>query len=215
MTTNDPSADTPAAGAGDFGDAIRSAAKAIWWLVLVRGVLAIGFGILALIAPTAALLGIVFVFAAYAIVDGVVTIAHAVRVRDRHAGWGWLLAQGVVAILAGVAAAIFPGLAGTVGALFVLWTIAIFAVANGIAGIPAAAALAGGARQVVAFVLAIASIAFGVLLGVLIFVNPLLDTVLSLIWVVGIYAIAAGVMMLVIAIQARAAGKRLADAGLL
>lgn len=199
----------------DLTETITRAAKAIWWLVLVRGILAIVFGILAIIAPAVALLGIVYVFAAYAIVDGIFGIAHAIRVRERHTGWGWLVAQGVVSVLAGIAAAIFPGLAGAVGALFVLWTIVVFAIANGIAGIPAAAALADGGRKVVAFVLAIASILFGVLLSVLIFLNPLLETVLALIWVVGIYAVATGVMLLVLAIQARVAGKRLVESGAL
>lgn len=190
-------------------DPITDIAKAVWWLVLIRGIFAVLFGIVALIAPGAALVGIVFVFAAYAIVDGIFQIVHGLRVRGRRRGWGWLLAQGIVSVLAGVAAAAFPGLAGTVGALFVLWTIVVLAIVNGIAGIPAATALADAARRALALVIAILSILVGVLLAILIFVQPVIETVLGLIWVVGIWAIVAGVMLIVLAIQARVAARRL------
>jgi len=193
----------------ELASAIRGAAKTVWWLVLLRGIVALVFGILALIAPAAALLGIVFVFAAYAIVDGIVMIAQGVRLRDSEKGWGWLVAQGVLSVLAGIAAAIFPGLAGTIGALFFLWTIVVLAIVNGIAGIPAAAAMAAGGYKALAFVVAIANILFGVLLAILIFTQPVIETVLTLIWVVGIWAILAGLLLIVLAIQARIAARQL------
>jgi hypothetical protein len=47
---------------------LTAAARGIWWLVLLRGILAILFGLFALFAPGTALLALVFVFGAYAIV---------------------------------------------------------------------------------------------------------------------------------------------------
>lgn len=190
--------------AGEFVDPIAPLIKAVWWLVLLRGIFAVLFGILAVFAPLLALVGIVFVFATYALIDGVVTLVHAIRVRATDRRWGWLLAQGVISVLAGIAAFVFPGLAGFFGGLFVLWLIAFYSIMAGISGIPAAAALAGGGRKVLAFVLAILSILLGVALIAILFANPA-AAIVNLIWVVGVWAIIAGVMLVVLAIQARIA----------
>ena len=88
-------------------DATR-AVKALWWLVLLRGVLAVIFGLYALFAPASALLALVFVYGFYAIMDGVAALV----VGFRHRGtshWGWHVAQGVVSLLAGVIALFWPG----------------------------------------------------------------------------------------------------------
>ena len=67
---------------------LATVAKGIWWAVLLRGIFAVIFGIIAIAAPGAALTGIVIVFAAYAIVDGVTTVAHALQMRVPGSGWG-------------------------------------------------------------------------------------------------------------------------------
>src|SRR3954453_23145405 len=84
------------------------AVKALWWLVLIRGVLAVVFGLYALFSPEAALLALVLVYGFYAIMDGVA----ALFVGFRHRGtshWGWQLVQGVVSVLAGLIALFWPG----------------------------------------------------------------------------------------------------------
>lgn len=186
----------------EIAGAMKAAGVRIWWILLLRGILAVVFGVLALIAPAAALLGIAFVFAAYAIIDGIMLVAHSFRVRATDKRWGWLLAQGIIAVLAGLVAAIFPGLAGFFGGLFVIWTIVFYAIMFGIAGFPAAAAVSDTGRKVYGIIAAVLSILAGVLLGVLALVNPA-SSVLSLIWVAGVYAIIFGVVLVVIAIAAR------------
>jgi len=183
-------------------EAISSAAKTIWWLVLIRGVLAIVFGVLALVAPAAALAGIALVFGVYAIVDGVTEIGHAIRLRGAHRRWGWLLAQGIISILAGLAAVIFPGLAGFFGGVFALWLIAFYAIMLGVAGFPAAAAIDDTARKALGYVAAVLSLLLGIGLIFAIAFTPG-ATVLSLVWIVGIYAIVFGVVLIAIAIAAR------------
>lgn len=204
-------------GAGDqssafdstgFGADAREAVTRLWGLTLFRGIIAIVFGAIAIAAPAAALIGIVFVFAAYAIVDGIFAIAYGIQLRDRLSGWGWLIAQGVVAILVGALAIVFPVFAGTVGAILVLWTIVFSAIVNGVAGIPAAVALGGG-KKAVALVFAVLSIVFGILLAILLFSQPLIESVLSLIWVVGIWAVVGGILLIALAVQARSAAKTL------
>ena len=181
---------------------VAKAARAIWWLVLIRGILAIVFGVIALIHPGVAFVALVYTFAAFAFVDGIANIVHAVRVRERDRRWGWLLAQGILSVIAGVLAFVFPLAAGLTLGIFALSLIGVYAIMMGIAGIPAAASVVDGGRKVLGFIVAILSILLGIALLVVVFVAPL-SGIVNLIWLVGIYAIIVGVVLIVAAIQAR------------
>jgi uncharacterized membrane protein HdeD (DUF308 family) len=183
-------------------DDLKNAVKTVWWLVLIRGILAILFGILALVLPGVALLALVFTFAAYAVIDGIANITHAFRVRNRDKRWGWLLAQGILSVIAGVIAFIFPFAAAFVFGIWALVIIGIYAIMMGIAGIPAAASVVDGGRKVFGFVVAILSILFGIAILVIAFASPL-SGISSLVWVIGVYAIIFGVVLIIAAIQAR------------
>jgi len=181
---------------------VAKAARAIWWLVLIRGILAIVFGVIALIHPGVAFVALVYTFAAFAFVDGIANIVHAVRVRERDRRWGWLLTQGILSVIAGVLAFVFPLAAGLTLGIFALSLIGVYAIMMGIAGIPAAASVVDGGRKVLGFIVAILSILLGIALLVVVFVAPL-SGIVNLIWLVGAYAIIAGVVLIVAAIQAR------------
>jgi len=181
---------------------VAKAARAIWWLVLIRGILAIVFGVIALIHPGVAFVALVYTFAAFAFVDGIANIVHAVRVRERDRRWGWLLAQGILSVIAGVLAFVFPLAAGLTLGIFALSLIGVYAIMMGIAGIPAAASVVDGGRKVLGFIVAILSILLGIALLVVVFVAPL-SGIVNLIWLVGAYAIIVGVVLIVAAIQAR------------
>lgn len=183
---------------------LESFAKGVWWLVLLRGILAIVFGIIALLAPVAALTGIAIVYGAYTLVDGIFTIVHAVRERKRLKAWGWLLFQGIVALIAGVLVLIFPLLAGFFGALFLLWIVVIWNVIHGVAGIRSAAGAEDGRAKTWGIIAGVASILLAVLIAVLAFVVPG-ATLFGVIWAIGIWAILFGIMLVVMAIQVRAA----------
>ena len=197
---------------GEVIDPIGKVTRAIWWLVLIRGIAAILFGIIALFAPLIAGFAVVFVFAAYALVEGIVEIVHAIRTRSHNARWGWLLAMGIISVLAGIAAFVFPAAALLIYGSFGLALIAIYAVMTGIAGFPAAAAQVGGARKVLGYVVSILSIVLGVVLAIITLVNPG-AAILNLIWVVGIWAIIIGVTLVIAAISARAGGATAARSG--
>lgn len=178
------------------------AAKAIWWLVLIRGILAIVFGVIALIHPGVAFVALVYTFAAFAFVDGIANVVHAVRVRDRDRRWGWLLAQGILSVIAGILAFVFPLAAGLTLGIFALSLIGVYAIMMGISGIPAAASLVDGGRKALGFIVAVLSILLGIALLVIVFVSPL-NGIVNLIWIIGAYAIIIGVVLIVAAIQAR------------
>lgn len=185
---------------------LESLARGVWWWVLIRGILAVIFGILALLTPGAALTALAIVFGAYALVDGIVAAVHAVQVRRSFSRWGWLLTQGILSALAGLAALILPALIGALGGLVVLWTIVIWNIAAGIAGIRSAAGVEGSGRTW-GVLAGAASIVFGVVLGILVLLTPE-GTLLGLVWAVGIWAIIFGVMLAVSSIQARVAASR-------
>ena len=81
-----------------------------WWVLTVRGLAAIAFGIAALVWPGITLLTLIYLFGAFALVDGVFSVAmginHVVH-RDSHV-WSSLL-QGLAGIIVGILAFAFPG----------------------------------------------------------------------------------------------------------
>ena len=79
-----------------------------WWAFVIRGILAVLFGVLAFLLPGATMLSLVFVFAAYAIADGAMAITASARAARAHERWGWLALEGVAGILAGLAAVAWP-----------------------------------------------------------------------------------------------------------
>jgi uncharacterized membrane protein HdeD (DUF308 family) len=84
-------------------------ARRHWWLLLLRGILAILFGIIALAAPGIALLAFIYVFAAYAIVDGIAAIAISFQERRFLRTWWVLLLEGLAGLLFGILAFTWPG----------------------------------------------------------------------------------------------------------
>src|SRR3979490_2417693 len=99
-----------------------------WWLFLLRGIVGIIFGCLALIFPGPTMLSLVIFFSAYMLVDGVAGIISAVRkIRRKEDRWGLLIFEGLVNIAVGIAAFLWPGI--TVFAFVLL--IAAWAIVSG------------------------------------------------------------------------------------
>jgi uncharacterized membrane protein HdeD (DUF308 family) len=155
-----------------------------WWALVIRGLAAIAFGVLALAKPSISLFALVILWGAYAVVDGVFAVVVAIRGARIVPGWGWLLAEGIVSIAAGVVTYLWPG----IGAVALLVMIAGWAVLTGIAEIATAVRL----RRVLhgEWMLAVSgvlSIAFGVMLAM----RPLAGA-LAVVWLIGLYAILFG-----------------------
>lgn len=191
---------------GTITNPLTSLAKGVWWLLLLRGILAVLFGIVALLAPGAALTGVAIVVGAYAVIDGVAAIVHAFQLRSTNPRWGWLLASGIVTTLAGLAALILPGVAALFGGLFVLWTIVFWTIMTGAMGLRSAAGAQAGRAKTWGIAAGVVSLVFGVILAISLIVAPG-STVIGLIWTVGIWAIVFGVMLVATAIMVRAGVK--------
>jgi uncharacterized membrane protein HdeD (DUF308 family) len=167
-----------------------------WWALAIRGAIAIIFGLAALLRPDIALEALILLFGAYALVDGVFAIV-GVFGGTRGGTPRWLLLiEGIAGILAGIIAFVLPGLAAVV----FLYLIAAWAVVTGIFQIATAIRLRQEIRGEWALIVGGAlSVLFGVILAV---IGPIAG-LLSLIWLIGIYALVFGILMLITAFQVR------------
>src|SRR5262249_55798345 len=99
-----------------------------WWLVALRGVAGIIFGILTFVMPGITLMTLILLFGVYALVDGVLDVIAAVRGRRQEERWWALLIEGLVSIAAGIVALALPGLTAVV----LLYLIAAWAIITGV-----------------------------------------------------------------------------------
>ena len=161
-----------------------------WWTITIRGIAAILFGVILLVAPRLGLLTLIIVWGAYAFADGIFNLVLAARGAQN---WGWLLFEGVISILAGVVTFLWPGIT----ALALLAVIAVWAIITGIAELGAAARLRRHIRgEWMLIATGILSVAFGVLL----LVYPR-EGALSLVMVIGVYAIIFGGLLVGLSVR--------------
>jgi uncharacterized membrane protein HdeD (DUF308 family) len=166
-----------------------------WWLLALRGVIAIIFGLIALFFPGIALLAFIYIFAAYAFVDGIIAVITAITERGSLGRWGWVLFEGILGILFGILAFVYPGET----ALILLYIVAAWAIITGIMEIVSAFVIRGFAS--LEWALGIAGV-ISVLFGVILFIFPGAG-LLSILWLVGIYGIVFGVFFIIRAFRLR------------
>jgi uncharacterized membrane protein HdeD (DUF308 family) len=167
-----------------------------WWVFVLRGIFAIIFGVLTFLWPGMALLTLVLLFSAYSIADGVFNIVASFRATGAgQQRWWVLLLEGIVSIIAGLVAFFMPGLT----ALALLYLIAAWAVVTGALEIAAAIRLRRQIRG--EWLLALAGI-LSIVFGVLLFLFPGPSALAVVLWI-GAYAIAFGVLLIVLGLRLR------------
>jgi uncharacterized membrane protein HdeD (DUF308 family) len=168
-----------------------------WWALVVRGIAAILFGILAFARPGITLVALIIIFAAYAIIDGIFAIAAAINASRAEERWWALLLEGLCGIIAGTLAFVLPGIT----AVFFLYVIAFWALATGIFELITAVRL----RKVISddWLMAFSGIV-SVLFGALLLIAPGAGA-LALIWWIGAYAFVFGILLLLFGIRLRRA----------
>ena len=164
-----------------------------WWALLLRGIAAVLFGLVALFWPGITLYVLIIFFGAYALVDGIFAIVAGVR---GVGGRRWLLlAVGVLGVLAGLIAFFYPNIT----ALVLLYVIAFWAILTGILEVVMAISLRSEIENEWLMGLSgVLSVVFGVLLAALPRVG-----LLSLVWLIGIYALIFGVALIVLSLRLR------------
>ncbi len=164
-----------------------SALASRWWLVMVRGVAAVLFGVLAVALPGASLLSLVAIFGVYSAVDGLFAMMLAARRGRAGSSWGWMFYEGLVGVAAGALALAWPGVPATA---FVL-TLGSWAGLTGIAKLAAATDL----RREITDEWRLAASGFvSLALGVVLVMYPSASAV-AVLWSVGAFAIAFGLLL--------------------
>src|SRR6266540_4229227 len=157
-----------------------------WWILAIRGIAAILFGIAAFVWPSITLAALVLLFGAYALVDGIFAVIAGISVRKEQERWWMMILEGVAGIVIGVLTFLYPGIT----ALVLLYFIAAWSIVTGAFEIAAAIRLRREIEGEWLLGLAgFASLLFGVLLVIL--PGP------------GALALIFGVLMLILAFRLR------------
>ncbi len=165
-----------------------------WGLLMIRGIASILFGIAAIVLPGPTLTAIILLLGGWFVVDGLLTALGAILHRKVDSSWVLLLLEGLIGIIAGVAALVFPGITATI----LLYFFAGWSIATGVLEIIAGIRLRNTEGSWILIVGGILSI----VVGVIAFVAPG-ATALTLLAIVGIFAIAFGVAMVILAYRAK------------
>jgi uncharacterized membrane protein HdeD (DUF308 family) len=169
-----------------------------WWLLLLRGVAAVIFGVLAFMSPLIAATVLVLFFGAYALVDGLIAVYASLTHRAGHDRWWVLLLEGLVGIAAGILTFVYPDLT----ALLLLYFIAAWAILTGVLEIIAAARLR---REIEGEWLLVFSGILSVLFGILVAIFPAISMV-AVVWLIAIYAILFGLLFITLGLRVRGWG---------
>jgi uncharacterized membrane protein HdeD (DUF308 family) len=166
-----------------------------WWVVLVRGIAGVLFGVSALLWPGITLGALVLFFGAYALVDGAFAIVSAFSRRARSDRWWVLLLEGLLGIGAGLIAWFMPG----VTALVLVYLMAAWMITTGVVEIVAAVRLRKEIRG--EWLLGLAGVA-SIVMGVIVAFRPGVGA-LALVWMLGIYALLFGVLLITLSLRLR------------
>lgn len=176
-----------------------------WWVLLMRGICFVLIGLGTMIWPQITLLVLIFLYGAFMLADGVAAVMLGFNARHEGRVWWEMVALGVLAILAGLAAVVWPGLTLIVFITFA----AVASIVRGVFEIMAAVKL----RKVIEgeWLLALsglASIGFGILL----FAYPIAGAVVFALFI-GAYMIVLGLMAIALSLRLRGMKSRLGAAG--
>lgn len=180
-----------------------------WGWFAVRGALAILLGLLALLAPGLTLFAFALVFAAYSTIDGIFQLISGVRgARRKQDRWWTLVIAGLAGIAVGVLFVIWPLLSTLAYAVFLVAIIGAWGIVSGVSQLAAAVRLRREIEGEWLLGLSGAATAgLGAILLVLALANPGL-TVLSVGWLIGVWALATGVLLIILAVRLKRRDKQ-------
>jgi uncharacterized membrane protein HdeD (DUF308 family) len=173
--------------------AVQPNARSSWWAIVLRGIVACIFGILVLANPSVGVAALILMFAVYAAVDGVAAIATAVSHGRAGLRWGWWLFEGLVSLAVAALALARPGIT----LLAVVLLIAFRAILLGLTEVGGAIGGKGLDHRWLLGLTGVVSLLFGVLM----LANPVAGTI-AIVWVIGVYAVVFGVMLVIVGVRA-------------
>ncbi len=156
-----------------------------WWALIIRGLLAIAFGVLAVILPLATIVALIALFAAFALLDGFTSLGSAVAHRD----WGWQLFGGLLSLAIGVLTILWPASAGFALIIF----IAAWALTRGAFDIAAAVTLRHELDRRLEWLLILSGIV-SIIFGFVVAARPVVGAV-AIVGLIGGFAIFLGLTL--------------------
>ena len=174
-----------------------------WGMLLFRGVLGILFGVTALLMPGITLAALILYFGAYALLSGIATLIVGTGMKGEP-GFGTLLFEGILGIAAGLLTFFAPGLT----AIALLAVIAAWAILSGALAMATAIRLR---RELTGEWILVTTGVLSILFGVLLVMNAAAG-LLSLIWLIGIYAMSSGIAMIPLAWRLRQLSREVSHA---
>jgi uncharacterized membrane protein HdeD (DUF308 family) len=166
-----------------------------WWMIGLRGLVAVIFGVIAFLRPGMTLVALVLLFGAYALANGVLALIHAFSAPKGCPRSSGMILGGLISIAAGIVAFARPGF--TTLALVML--IAIWAIVNGVFEIVSAIRL----RKLInnEWLLVLAGV-LSVLFGLVVLFRPAVGAI-ALVWWIGGFAVVFGVLLIGLAFRMR------------
>jgi uncharacterized membrane protein HdeD (DUF308 family) len=166
-----------------------------WWLLLLRGIAAIVFGVLAFVWPGLTLVTLILFYGAFALVDGVIALVAAFTGGAKPLPTWWLVIVGLLGIAAGIATFAMPGITAIVLILFM----GGWALAHGILEIIGAIRLR---KEIDNEWMLILSGVVSVLFGLIVLIAPGAGA-LGLVWAIAAYSIVFGISFVALSLRLR------------
>jgi len=168
-----------------------------WWTILLRGIVAVLFGIAAFVWPGMTIIFLISLFAVYALLDGIISVIVGIAQYGQQERWWATLLQGLAGIVVGLLTFLWPGVTG----LILLYFIAAWSILTGLFEIVAAIRL----RKVIVgeWLLAFAGV-LSMLFGIVLFVHPAAGA-LGVVWMIGTFAILNGLLLIFLSLRIKSA----------
>jgi uncharacterized membrane protein HdeD (DUF308 family) len=164
-----------------------------WWVVLIRGIFSILFGIIALLMPGITFISLAILWGIYAVSDGMLEVYIGVKQK-----WGQMIFYGVISLLAGAIAIFRPHIAG----FTIVLLLGIFLVIRGITEIAAAIRLRKEIRN--EWLLVLGGL-LSIVAGLIIVFIPAAG-VLWIVWMIAFFAILFGILQISLSMRLRRLG---------
>ncbi len=168
-----------------------------WWEMVIGGILIMIMGIIAMVYPDITIGIIILLFGAILLVEGIFLIIGSFAIKAEDSMWVLLLIGGIVSLIIGAAILVWPDIT----AKLVLWLFAIWAIVVGMINLVWAIKtrkdqeVAGkGAHAVFGIV--------GLAFGIIAFAWPE-ATILSIVFIVGLFAALFGILLVIAGFMAR------------